>query len=105
MQQIQVTIKPGENFTAASLMRRYVDRTPGAQLIPNRWGEYELTIKGTVYLYHHWSVSGEVVTLYLLEADRYRAVNPMCRGCLRLAADCQGTTEKVWTGCTGRVIE
>lgn len=104
MQQIQVTIKPGENFTAAGLMKRYADQTPGVQFHPDLWGEHELTIKGTAYRHHHWSITGAVVTLHLLEADRYRSINIMCRQCLRCAVDCQGTTEKVWTGCVGRVI-
>lgn len=26
-------------------------------------------------------------------------VNPMCENCGKFGGECQGTTEKVWTGC------
>lgn len=74
MKRIQITVKRGENFSPASLMKRYADITPGAEFCRGRWGGALLVIAGTPYTYHHWSITAEdgneVVTLYLEEGGR-----------------------------------
>lgn len=32
-------------------------------------------------------------------------VNPMCENCGKFGGECQGTTEKVWTGCVYRTVK
>lgn len=34
--------------------------------------------------------------------ERPEKVNPMCDNCGKFCGECQGTTEKVWTGCVFR---
>ena len=69
MMHIKITVHPGENFTAAGLMKRYADHHAGVEFRKNCWGTAELVIDGKPYRYHHWSVSAEngadFVTLYL----------------------------------------
>lgn len=109
MQEVKIAIAPGENFTAAGLMKRYADQTPGVEFRRSYWGETELWIDGTAYRHHHWSITAEDgverVTLHLLDAGTYQSINSMCRTCTRCAVDCKGTTENVWTGCTGRAVK
>ena len=70
MKQITVTVQHGENFTAASLMKRYANQT-GAEFRRGFWGAAELVIDGITYHYHHWSVTtengAETITLFLEE--------------------------------------
>ena len=72
MREIKIEVDPRENFTAASLMKRYADQTPGVEFGRSCWGQSMLTIEGMAYIYHHWSVTGDngaaVVTLYLERA-------------------------------------
>ena len=71
MIQIKVTVSRGENFTPASLMKRYADQTPSAEFRRSYFGNALLQIGGKVYIYHHWSVTAEngaeVVTLHCKE--------------------------------------
>lgn len=71
MKEIKIKVDPGENFTAAGLMKRYADQTPGVMFGRSYFGEAELTQDGKKYRYHHWSITSEngaeVVTLYLQE--------------------------------------
>ena len=32
-------------------------------------------------------------------AEHPEKINPMCENCGKFGGECQGTTEKVWTGC------
>ena len=72
MKQIQITVQRGENFTAASLMKRYADQT-GAEFRRRFWGAAELVIDDNAYHYHHWSVTAEngteTITLFLEEVS------------------------------------
>lgn len=104
MKQIQITVNPGGNFTPASLMQRYAWQTPGVKFQNSVYGGAELSISGCSYCYHHWQISGDVVTLYLLERDGYESLNPMCRNCTKLYNGCEGTHHRVWTGCVRRSI-
>jgi hypothetical protein len=69
MKNIKITVRHGENFTAASLMKRYADQTR-AEFRRSLFGAAELIIDGEKYQYDHWSVTSEngadVVTLYLI---------------------------------------
>ena len=71
MTQIKLTVSRGENFTPASLMKRYADRTPGVVYYTSYWGNARLALDGIEYQYHHWSITAEngadVVTLYFEE--------------------------------------
>ena len=71
MKEIKVSVRHGENFTAASLMKRYADQT-GTEFRRSLWGAAELIIEGEKYQYDHWSVTSEngadVVTLYLVSS-------------------------------------
>lgn len=70
MNQVKITVQRGENFTAASLMKRYANQT-GAEFRRSFWGAAELVIDGIAYQYHHWSVTAEngaeTITLFLEE--------------------------------------
>lgn len=99
MKEIQITTTPGENFTPAGLMQRYAKQTPGVEFQRSVYGTAKLSIEGWAYCYHHWKITGETVTLYLLERERYEDLNPMCRNCIRLDQDCEGTSCQTWTGC------
>ena len=74
MNQIKIQVARGENFTPASLMKRYADHT-GAEFRRSFWGAAELVIEGRFYHYHHWSITAEngieTVTLYLEEVIHY----------------------------------
>lgn len=104
MKEIQITTTPGENFTPAALMQRYAKQTPGVEFQRSVYGNAKLSIKGCAYCYHHWEISGDVVTLYLLERERYESLNPMCRNCTELDKGCEGSTCPTWTGCVYREI-
>lgn len=71
MKTIKVSIRHGENFTAASLMKRYADQTR-TEFRRSLFGSAELIIDGEKYQYDHWSVTSEngadVVTLYLISS-------------------------------------
>lgn len=71
MIQIKVSISRGENFTPASLMKRYADQTPGTEFRRSYFGNALLQIGGKAYSYHHWSITAEngaeVVTLFCEE--------------------------------------
>lgn len=73
VKQVQIQIGGGENFTPASLMKRYADQT-GATFTRDRWGRAELVIDGQPYEYHHWSITSvegvETVTLHLAEVGQ-----------------------------------
>lgn len=106
MKEIRIQVDPRENFTPAGLMKRYADQTAGVQFGRSYWGTAQLTINGNVYEYHHWSITAEkgvpTVTLYLLEVKTRQSLNIMCLSCPGLGNGCDGTTEKVWTGCAMR---
>ena len=72
MKQIKIQIARGENFTPASLMKRYADKTPGAVFTRGYFGNAQLVIEERIYQYHHWSITAEydveTVTLHLEEA-------------------------------------
>lgn len=104
MKKIEITVDPGENFTPAGLMKRYADQTPGVEFQRSVYGNAKLSIQGTAYHYHHWQITGEAVTLYLLERARYESINNMCRCCIRLDQDCEGTSCQTWTGCVRREV-
>lgn len=74
MKQIKIQVSRGENFTPASLMKRYADQT-GTEFRRSFWGAAELVIEGRFYQYHHWSITAEndveIVTLYLEEVKHY----------------------------------
>lgn len=71
MIQIKLTVSRGENFTPASLMKRYADQTPGVIFHRGYWGAALLAIGSRNYEYHHWSITAEngaeVVTLHCRE--------------------------------------
>jgi hypothetical protein len=70
MKEIKLTVSPSENFTASSLMHRYANQNTGSKFYRSNFGEALLTIEGTAYRYHHWSITAanaaDVVTLYLM---------------------------------------
>ena len=71
MKQIKIQVARGENFTPASLMKRYADHTPGVTFEHGRFFTTFLRIDGKTYDYHHWCISAEndveTVTLHLEE--------------------------------------
>ena len=71
MKQIKIQIARGENFTPASLMKRYADKTPGVAFTRGYFGNAQLVIEERIYQYHHWSITAEndveTVTLHLEE--------------------------------------
>ena len=73
MKEIKIQVSRGENFTPASLMKRYADQT-GAEFRRSFWGAAELVIAGRFCQYHHWSITAEndveTVTLYLEEVTK-----------------------------------
>ena len=103
MKQIKITVSPSDNFTPAGLMTRWAKENKGAAFKRSRWGEALLQIGGTVYRYHHWSITAEngaeIVTLYLLEAETYQSLSTLCRTCTRLEKSCKGSTDRSYTGC------
>ena len=103
MKEIKITVRAGENFTPAQLMKRYADQTAGVEFQRSVYGNAKLSIEGSAYYYHRWKISGEAVTLYLLECERYDRLNNMCRCCTRLDQDCEGTSCQTWTGCALKV--
>ena len=70
MKEIKIQVSRGENFTPASLMKRYADQT-GAEFRRSFWGAAGLVIEGRFYQYHHWGITAEngveIVTLFLEE--------------------------------------
>ena len=70
MKEIKIQVARDENFTPASLMKRYADQT-GTEFRRSFWGAAELVIEGRFYQHHHWGITAEndveTVTLYLEE--------------------------------------
>ena len=75
MNQIQIEVARGENFTPSGLMYRYAQQTPGVTYEHGRFFSTFLRIDGKAYDYHHWSITAEngsqIVTLYLQEVKHY----------------------------------
>ena len=71
MTAISLTVSRGENFTPASLMKRYADRTPGVIFHYSYWGSALLAVNQRNYEYPHWGITAEngveIVTVYLRE--------------------------------------
>lgn len=73
MIQFQIPVTRGENFTPASLMKRYAACTPGVEFCRSYFGNalLQMQISGKAYSYHHWSIAAvngaEVVTLHCEE--------------------------------------
>lgn len=71
MKEIKIQVARGENFTPASLMKRYADQTPGVTFEHGRFFTTFLRIDGKTYDYHHWGITAEngveIVTLFLEE--------------------------------------
>lgn len=96
MKKIQITVDPGANFTPAGLMQRYAKETPGVEYQNTVYGAAKLAIRGAAYVYHHWNIDGETVTLFLADAG----LNRMCWNCMELGKSCDGTEYPLtMTGC------
>lgn len=100
MKEITLTVAAGSNFTPAGLMQRYAKQIPGVKYQNNIHGAATLEIGGMWYVYHHWNIDGETVTVYLAD----HGLNWMCHNCLKLGENCDGTRETTWTGCVHRAV-
>lgn len=64
-----VATHSSENFTAASLMKRYADSTAGASFERGDFGEAILVVDGARYKYDHWKIDGAYVTVFLKKVE------------------------------------
>ena len=69
MKQIQLTADPAANFTPRSLMYRYAGQHPAVGFRSGPYGEAQLVLGGRAWRYHHWSIAGACVTLFLEEVE------------------------------------